>query len=153
LETIPFGSKSLILLVGHGSDGTSRIGLMAGLVLPDRTVSSNDAKFFTEQTVTSPSAPIAIAAYPLSDSRSMSTVTIVAPPCPDHWRISTGQVGGDDADAGYREDAHGDLILLKMLQPQSFVTTHCGTQTFVFGPERESAATSGTVRFELLPQR
>jgi hypothetical protein len=151
--TIPFGNKSLILLVGHDSNGTSRIGLMAGSVLPDGTVSSKDAEFFTEQTVTSPSAPIAIAAYPLSDNRSMSTIALVAPPCPDSWRLTTGKLDGDDTHAGFREDAQGDLILTKMVPTQSFVTARCGTQTFRYGPDRAAVATSGTVRFELLTQR
>lgn len=82
-----------------------------------------------------------------------SSVTIVAPPCPDQWHITTGQVGGDDADAAFREDTHGDLILTKMLPPQSIVTTRCGTQAFLFGPERMSPATSVPIRFELLTQR
>ena len=153
LETIPFGNKSLIVVVGHGDDGTSRIALMAGFVLPDGTVSSKTAEFFTEQPLTSPSAPIVIAAYPLADSRSRSSVTIIAPPCPDHWHITTGQVGGDATDAAFREDAHGDLILTKMLPPQSLVTTRCGTQAFLSGPERASAVTSEPVRFELPMQR
>lgn len=153
LETIPYRDKSLIVLAGHGDDGRPRIGLMAALVLPDGTVSDKTAEFFAEQTVTSPSAPIAIATYPLADSQAKSSLTIIAPPCPDQWRITTEQAGGDDADAAFREDAHGDLILTKMLPPQSLVTTRCGTQAFLFSPERASAATSTPIQFELLTQR
>ena len=153
LETIPFENQSLIVLVGYGSDGTPQIGLMAGLVLPDGTVSTKTAEFFTEQTVTSLSAPIVIADYPLSDNRSRSNVAIVAPSCPDQWHVTTGQVGGDDAAAAFRQDAHGDLILTNMLPPQRLVTVRCGTQAFLFGPEGASPVASKPVRFELLAQR
>lgn len=153
LKTMPFGNKSLILLVGHSSDGTPRIGLMAGLVLPDGSISGKGTEFFSEQRVTSPSAPIAIAAYPLSDGRSMSTVAIVAPSCPGHWRITTRQAGGDETAVAAKDDPQGDLILTKMAPPQSTVTTRCGTETFQFGAERIPVATSQTIRFELLTQR
>lgn len=150
---LPFGDRSLILLVGHGSNGTARIGLMAGFVLRDGTVSREGEEFIADQAVTSPSAPIAIAAYPSSDSRSMSLVTIVAPPCPDHWRITAGRVGGGAADVAYNDDGQGGMRLTKMVPPQSVVTTYCATETFRFGSERPSVATGGTNRFELLAQQ